>query len=488
MQQFPIGMDKDQKWVEFLLRMANRHGLIAGATGTGKTVTLQTIAENFSKANVPIFTADVKGDLAGLAFPGVDNPKTEQRVRELKMKDYTHEGSPVVFWDIYAKFGHPLRTTVSEMGPLLFGHILDINETQQGIINAAFSYADDHGLLLLDLKDIRSMLNWMKDNPTEFQGKYGNITASSVGAIQRSLLSLEEAGGNLFFGEPAFKIDNLFQHHKDGRGIINILDATQLINNGLLYSTFLLWLLSELFETLPEVGDLDKPKLVFIFDEAHLLFYAAPKLLLEKIIQLVRLIRSKGVGVYFVTQNPVDIPDTVLGQLGNRVQHALRGFTPKDQKAIKAAAQTFRQNSKINTEKVISELEVGEALVSLLDENGAPTVVDKVKIAPPASRIGAITESERQMIIGQSPYNGIYEKTIDRESAYEILQKKIQSAQQTEKETETVMTETPTARGQGRPRQSTTETFLKSTARTVGSQMGRQIVRGILGSIFGKSK
>lgn len=479
-KQIVVGKDKALEPVDLLLSMANRHGLISGATGTGKTVTLQKIAEQFSHAGIPIFTADVKGDLAGIAFPAHANPKIEKRLSELKVTDYTPQGCPVVFWDVAGNKGHPLRATLSEMGPLLLGRLLDLNPTQQGVLNALYKVADDQGLLILDLKDLSSLIVWAKENASSLQGEYGNITASTLGAIQRGLMTLSTSGGESFFAEPAFSIDNLFQKNANGKGIVNILDATQLINDPLLYSTFLLWLLSELFEKLPEVGDLDQPKLVFIFDEAHLLFNSAPKPLLEKIEQLVRLIRSKGVGVYFVTQSPLDVPESVLGQLGNRVQHALRGFTPKDQKAIKAAAQTFRQNPAFKTEAAISELEVGEALLSFLDEKGAPTMVKRAKIIPPESRIGTITDAERQSLIQQSPYYGKYEKIVDRESAYEILNKAVDNKTDGEEK------EKAPRKPVGRPRQSATQAIIVSTARSVGTQLGRQIVRGILGSIFKK--
>lgn len=485
MAQFPVGSDQKHHLIQFDLAMANRHGLITGATGTGKTVSLQKIAEQFSQLGVPVFSADIKGDLSGIAFPAdKDNPILKKRLQDLKIDQFTPAGCPVVFWDIYAKNGHPLRTTVSEVGPLLFARLLNLNETQEGIINAAFSLADDAGWLLLDLKDFRSLLTWMGENANELKSKYGNITTTSIGAIQRGLLSLEEAGGDHFFGEPAFKIDHLFQKDTSGLGIIHILDATKLIQDGRLYSTFLLWLLSELFETLPEVGDIDKPKLVFFFDEAHLLFNAAPKPLLEKINQLVRLIRSKGIGVYFVTQTPLDIPESVLGQLGNRVQHALRGFTPKDQKSIRAAAQTFRQNPKLDTESTIRELGVGEALLSFLDTSGAPTMVEKAKVIPPVSRIGAISANERQALIKKSPFYGVYDEPMDRESAYEMLQNLTHKMQVEKENKERVGTSTSHTRG--RPRQSVTEAVITSTARSFGTQIGRQIVRGILGSIFGK--
>jgi len=480
---------------ELYLDMANRHGLIAGATGTGKTVTLQTIAEQLSRAGIPVFTADVKGDLSGISQPAVENPKIKDRLKKLKISKYTPRSCPVIFWDIYGKNGHPLRATISEVGPLLLGRFLNANEVQQGIINAAFSFADDQGLLLLDLKDIRSLLDWMAENSAEIKTKYGNVSKTSIGALQRSLLTLSEAGGEGFFGEPALKLEDLMQKDSSGNGIISVLDATKLISDPRLYSTFLLWLLSELYEQLPEVGDLDKPKLVFIFDEAHLLFDSAPKPLMEKIEQMVRLIRSKAVGIYFVTQNPLDVPETVLGQLGNRVQHALRAFTPKDQKAVKTAAQTFRQNPKLNTEKTITELAVGEALLSFLDESGTPELVEKVDIVPPESRIGAITAAERAALMKQSSLGTAYDTAVDRESAYEMIQKRMlnktmngenaaKSAPQTTRQGRTQQPSAP----RGRPRQSAMEVIVKSTARAVGSQVGRQIIRGLLGSIFGGKK
>lgn len=488
MPQFLIGFDEKGAPTLFDIAMANRHGLIAGSTGTGKTVTLQRIAEQFSAAGVSVFTADVKGDLGGIAFPSDINPKLEQRIKDLKIKDYRPEGNPVVFWDIYGKNGHPLRTTISEMGPLLLGRLLDLNDTQQGVLNAAFNIADDEGLLLLDLKDLRALLDWISQNAGQLKAKYGNIASNTLGAIQRGLLTLKDAGGDVFFGEPAFKVDNLFSKDSQGKGIINILDATKLVNDPRLYSTFLLWLLSELFETMPEVGDQEKPKLVFFFDEAHLFFNSAPKPLLEKIEQLVRLIRSKGVGVYFITQSPLDIPETVLGQLGNRVQHALRAFTPKDQKAVKVAATTFRKNPEIETETAITQLGVGEALVSFLDLKGTPSIVQKIKVYPPLSRIGPVTTSEHAEIVNQSPFHGLYEKSVDRESAYELINKRILD-KPTEKTVDKPFSEQPeTKRSPGRPRDTLAETVLKSTARTFGSTLGRQIVRGIMGSIFGKRK
>ncbi len=481
MEKFIVGLNDQLDPIEFQLAMGNRHGLIAGATGTGKTVTLQRIAEQFANAGVSVFTADVKGDLSGIAMPASDNPKLMQRLADLKITNFTPAGNPVVFWDIFGKSGHPLRTTISEMGPLLLGRLLNLNDTQQGVLNAAFSLADDQGLLLLDLKDLRSVLEWMGNNAATLKSKYGNIANTSLGAIQRGLLTLQEAGGEHFFGEPAFNIQQLFQKEASGKGIIHILDATTLINDGRLYSTFLLWLLSDLFEIAPEVGDQDKPKLAFFFDEAHLIFNSAPKPLLEKIEQLVRLIRSKGVGVYFVSQNPLDIPETVLTQLSNRVQHALRAFTPKDQKAVKSAAETFRKNPKLDTATAIQELAVGEALVSLLDNTGTPTIVQKVRVLPPASRLGPITVSERETLVRHSVFAGQYDQAIDRESAYEVLNKKTAAALETPAPEEKPTPKRPV----GRPRQTIVEALMTSTARSIGSSVGRQIIRGILGSILG---
>lgn len=475
-----ITQTKEKKYLN--LSMANRHGLIAGATGTGKTVTLQSIAEQLSRAGVCVFTADVKGDLAGLAFPGVDKPKIKKILAQEFDIKATGQANPTVFWDIYGQSGQPLRTTISDMGPLLLGRLLHANDTQQGIITAAFSVADDQGMLLLDLKDFRCLLDWMGTNAEQLQGKYGNISKTSIGALQRGLLSMQEAGGDKFFGEPALKLEHLLQKDSAGNGYINILDASQLINDSRLYSTFLLWLLSELFEQLPEVGDVDRPKLVFFFDEAHLLFKSAPKVLLDKIEQVVRLIRSKGVGVYFVTQNPLDIPETILGQLGNRVQHALRAFTPKDQKAVKAAAQTFRQNPELDIDKVIMELGVGEALVSFLDETGIPGEVEQVQILPPLSRMGTITPEERKIILKESPTHGTYEQSIDRESAYEVIAKRTLQRQQQ------VSAENKPSKSTKSATHSKADSILKSTTKILNSRVGQQIVRGILGSIFGSKK
>src|SRR5881628_1274925 len=417
-----ILIGKGERPVHLLPRYGNRHGLVAGATGTGKTISLMVMAEGFSRLGVPVFMADVKGDVAGLAMAGTPNEKIQQRVAQIGMPGYTNEASPVVFWDLYGKAGHPVRATVSEVGPSLLARMLEINDTQEGMLEIAFKLADDRGLLLLDLDDLRALLGFVADNRKEISTKYGLISTQSIAAIQRSLLGLEREGGEALFGEPALDLNDLMRTDTSGRGIVNILAADQLILKPRLYSSFLLWLLSELFERLPEVGDLEKPKLVFFFDEAHLLFADIEPAVEQKIEQMVRLIRSKGVGVYFVSQNPLDIPEVVLGQLGNRAQHALRAFTPRDQKAVRAAAETFRQNPKLKVEAVLTELAVGEALVSMLDENGSPQIVERAKIVPPRSQVGAITPDQRKQIISSSVLFGHYEKAIDRESAYEILQ------------------------------------------------------------------
>ncbi|MGH7854404.1 MAG: helicase HerA-like domain-containing protein [Candidatus Binatia bacterium] len=461
-----------------LPRMANRHGLIAGATGTGKTVSLRVIAEGFSRIGVPVFLADVKGDLSGLIRPGADNPKISERLQNLGLEGFQFAGNPAVFWDLFGEQGHPVRTTISDMGPLLMSRLLNLNETQSGVLNLVFKIADDNGMLLLDLKDLRAMLQYVGDNAAQFKTQYGNVSAASIGAIQRGLLALEEQGGDKFFGEPALDLEDMMQTDGSGRGVINVLVAERLINAPKLYATFLLWLLSELFERLPEVGDPEKPKLVFFFDEAHLLFTDAPEALMEKIEQVIRLIRSKGVGVYFVTQNPLDVPDVVLGQLGNRVQHALRAFTPRDQKAVKAAAQTFRQNKDIDVETVITELGVGEALVSFLDEKGQPIVVDRALIYPPQSQLPPLAAGEREQAVKQSTLYGHYEKLMDRESAYEMLKTRapqVPSGQQ------------PSAGGSAWQSQAgeMAEALGKSAVRAIGSQLGREIMRGVLGSIFG---
>src|SRR5580693_9001094 len=407
-----------------LAGMSNRHGLVAGATGTGKTVTLQVMAEALSSIGVPVFAADVKGDLSGISQAGKSSPKFEERVKTMGLEPVIFSGCPVVFWDVFGKQGHPVRATVSEMGPLLLSRILNLNDTQTGVLTLVFKIADDHGLLLLDMKDLQAMLQHVSENAKEYQTQYGNVSAASVGAIQRGLVAVGQQGGDLFFGEPALNIEDLLQVDANGKGVVNILAADQLMQSPQLYATFLLWLLSELFEKLPEVGDPEKPKLVFFFDEAHLLFNDLPSVLQNRIEQVVRLIRSKGVGVFFVTQNPIDVPDTVLSQLGNRVQHALRAFSPKDQKAVKAAAQTFRANPKLNVEAVITELGVGEALVSFLDAQGIPGVVERAMVMPPHSQIGPITPEQRTEIIKSSVVAGVYETAVDRESAYEKLKGK----------------------------------------------------------------
>ncbi len=422
------------------LSRANRHGLIAGATGTGKTVTLQGLAESFSANGVPVFVADVKGDLSGVAMPGSPTfkhaDKLEGRAKELGMDDYAYSDNPVIFWDLYGEQGHPIRTTITEMGPLLLSRLLDLNDTQEGVLQIVFKHADENGLLLLDFEDLQALLQWTHENAAELSGVYGNVSKQSVGAIQRQLLSFEAQGADHFFGEPALEIDDFLKTDDQGRGYVNVLAADKLMRSPKLYATFLLWLLAELFESLPEVGDPEKPKLVFFFDEAHLLFDDAPKALQEKIEQVVRLIRSKGVGVFFVTQNPIDIPEDVAGQLGNRVQHALRAFTKRDQRAIKAAAETFRINEDLDTEEVITELKVGEALVSTLDEDGAPTIVQRTLIKPPRSRLGPVTAKERAIIQSISPFEGKYDERIDRESAEEVLAQKAADAAETAKEVE----------------------------------------------------
>lgn len=481
----PILIAKGENDILLLPQMANRHGLIAGATGTGKTVTLQVIAENFSRIGVPSFMADVKGDLSGISQPGIENPKISERVQKLGLTNFGFVGSPVTFWDVFGEQGHSVRATVSEMGPLLLSRLLNLNETQSGVLTLVFKIADDNGLLLLDLKDLRAMVQYVGDNAKQFTTGYGNVSAASIGAIQRGLLTLEEQGGDKFFGEPALNLDDLMQIDSKGRGMINILAAERLMQSPKAYATFLLWLLSELFEQLPEVGDPEKPKLVFFFDEAHLLFNDIPQALEEKLEQVVRLIRSKGVGVYFISQNPLDIPDRVLGQMGNRVQHALRAFTPRDQRAVKAAAETFRSNPKLNVESTLTELGVGEALVSLLDEKGSPGIVERALVCPPSSQIGPISSSQRQQIISQSLLYGHYEKVIDRQSAYEMLKTRAQEVTKTNEPLP--QAPAPRQRG-GSPRQTVTEAMVKSVVRAAGSQIGRQIIRGVMGSILGGSR
>ena len=478
-------------------RLGNRHGLVAGATGTGKTVTLMTIAEGFSRLGVPVFLADVKGDVAGLAVAGTPNDKLLARVAELGVPDYAPEANPTVFWDLFGKLGHPVRTTVSEMGPTLLARILELNDTQSGVLDIVFKLADDRGLLLLDLKDLRALLALVAEERKDISTSYGLVSTQSVGAIQRSLLRLEQEGADAFFGEPALELSDLMRTTPNGRGMINILASEQLIMKPRLYSSFLLWLLSELFETLPEVGDLDKPKLVFVFDEAHLLFDDAPPALQQRVEQVVRIIRSKGVGVYFCSQFPDDVPDDILGQLGNRVQHALRAFTPRDQKAVRTAAETFVPNPALDVAEAISKLGTGEALVSTLQDKGVPMPVERTLIAPPRSRMGAITEAERAQVRAGSPVGHKYDTEIDRESAAEMLAKRAETA--------AAQAEAPPAKtreqdeaeeggfGQAvkdavfgtKRRQGMVETMAKQTARTVGNQIGQKILRGLLGGIFG---
>jgi len=510
---------------ELLLRMANRHGLITGATGTGKTITLQGLAEGFSNAGIPVFTADVKGDLAGLAKNGVSKDFLVKRAAEVGLDPYVFDHFPVIFWDLFGDQGHPIRATVSELGPLLLARLMNLNDTQEGVLNIAFRVADDEGLLLLDLKDLQALLTLIAENAADLTTRYGNVAKATVGSIQRQLLVLENQGGNNFFGEPALAMNDMMRVTRDGRGTISVLAADKLMQSPRLYATFLLWLMSELFETLPEVGDLDKPKLVFFFDEAHLLFDEAPDALIQKVEQVVRLIRSRGVGVYFVTQSPIDVPDRVSAQLGNRVQHALRAYTPREQKAVRAAAETFRANPAFKTDAVISELGVGEALVSLLDNQGTPSIVQRTKIRPPSSFIGAITPDERKQFIINSPVAGQYDQPVDRESAYEVLQKRTET---TAAPTDTATagggglmdeigsvlgtifgTSTPsagTAKGarSGRPRLTAGQLVARQVARTVANQVaggmaakigrsvggsvggsvGRAIVRGTLGSLL----
>ena len=493
--------------------LTNRHGLITGATGTGKTITLQGLAEGLSNLGVPVFLADIKGDLTGISQVGSMSPKLAKVLAERGIEPPSPQSCPTTLWDVFGEQGHPVRATISDMGPLLLGRMLNLNETQAGVLQLVFKVADDNGLLLLDLKDLRAMLQHVGDNASQFTTSYGNISPASIGAIQRGLLQIEEQGGDQFFGEPMLNISD-FMQTVDGKGVVNILAADKLMHSPRLYATFLLWMLSELFETLPEVGDLDKPKLVFFFDEAHLLFKDAPTALVERIELVVRLVRSKGVGVYFVTQNPLDIPDTVLGQLGNRVQHALRAFTPRDQKAVKSAADTMRANPGLDIATAITELAVGEALISLLDEKGRPGVTQRVYVVPPGSQIGPITPAQRQALIAQSLVAGVYEKTVDRESAHEKLKGRAAAAA-SEADERSLRDEAQDAvraprgtaskgsasqpaesgggwlgdllQGSGR-KDSVLETVAKSAARTIGSSVGRELIRGVLGSLLGGSR
>ena len=504
-------------------QFANRHGLIAGATGTGKTVTLKVLAESFSRIGVPVFLADAKGDVSSLAKAGETNPKFEERIKSLNIDSIPFAASPVIFWDLFGEQGHPIRTTVSEIGPLLLSRMLNLNDTQEGVLSAVFRIADDQGLLLIDFKDLKAMITYVSEHAADFKAEYGNLSPASLGAIQRNLLALADQGGDKFFGEPALNIMDFIQTDDQGRGNINLLAADKLMNTPKLYATFLLWMLSELFEQLPEVGDMDKPKLVFFFDEAHLLFDNASDALQEKIEQVVRLIRSKGVGIYFVTQNPLDLPESVLGQLGNRVQHALRAFTPKDQKAVKTAADTFRANPEFEVDQAITELGVGEALISCLDEQGIPQIVERAWVMPPYSSFSPITTDERKGLMNQSVVAGIYEKEVDRESAFEMLQNKVaerqQQAAQAEQDKVAAKEQEALAKQQAKEaealakqqarqqdllikeqqkeaersakqREKMTQdilgTFAKSAARSLGGSTGQKIVRGLLGSLFGK--
>lgn len=471
------------------LRYANRHGLITGATGTGKTVSLQVMAEGFSRAGVPVFAADIKGDLSGIGAIGQPNEGLLKRAADIGFDDYTPQASPVIFWDLFGEQGHPVRTTISEMGPLLLSRLLNLNDTQEGLLNIAFKMADDEGLLLLDLKDLRSLLTEVGERRDEISIKYGNVAIQSVGAVQRALLVLEQQGAEKFFGEQALGLADLMRTTPDGRGYISVLAADRLMSSPRLYSTFLLWLLSELFEELPEVGDPEKPKLVFFFDEAHLLFDDAPKALVDKVEQVVKLIRSKGVGVYFCTQNPADMPEPVLAQLGNRVQHALRAYTPREEKAVRAAAETFRPNPSFSTEEAITQLGVGEALVSTLEEKGVPSIVGRTKIRPPSSHIGPLLPAERAAIMAASPVGGLYDRTIDRESAAEVLLKRNEDRQYAKKRDELREAAAKAERSTTRPasrRQSVEEAAIKSFTRSVASRLGTALVRGILGSLGGR--
>lgn len=480
MQEILIG-GQDGVTVMMNAAMGNRHGMISGATGTGKTITLQVLAEGFSRIGVPVFLADIKGDLSGITLAGQPNEKVDARVQQIGITGFQHRANPAVFWDVFGKTGHPVRTTISDMGPLLLSNLLQLNDTQTGVLYSCFKIADDNGLLLLDLKDLRAMLAWMGDEGKALQAEYGNFAPASLGAIQRQLLVLEEQGAEHFFGEPALKLADFCKTDFSGNGVISILDATDLTSKSpRLYATFLMWLLSEIFENLPEVGDADRPKLVLFFDEAHLLFDQAPKVLADKIEQIVRLIRSKGVGVYFISQSPLDIPEGILGQLGFKAQHALRAYTPKDQQVVKSVAETFRSNPKIDTATTIQELKTGEALVSVLNRDGSPTPVERIFIRPPESQMGAITDQQRTELISRSPFFGQYEQEMDRESAYEMLKQKAEQQVVAEAAAEASKQSSRVSN-----RQSIGEALFKSAARTIGTTVGRQIVRGIMGSLFG---
>ena len=482
-----IFLGKADKRQELFLPMANRHGLVTGATGTGKTVTLQIMAEGFSKAGVPVFAADVKGDLSGISQAGVAQDFLVERAKQVSFEDYGFEATPTIFWDLFGEQGHPIRTTISEMGPLLLSRLMGLTDAQEGALNIAFKIADEEGLALLDLKDLRSLLSDLADRGKELRTDYGNLSAMTIGSIQRRLVVIEEQGGDKFFGEPALDIKDLMRTTRDGRGDMNVLAADKLMSSPQLYATFLLWLLSELFEDLPEVGDPDKPKLVFFFDEAHLLFADAPPGLLQKIEQTVKLIRSKGVGVYFVTQNPLDVPESVLAQMGNRIQHALRAYTPREEKAVKTAADTFRPNPKFKTEKAITQLGKGEALVSVLDLKGVPTMVERTLIRPPESRLGPITPDERQKVVKSSPVYGLYDEAVDRESAYEKLAKRANERAEAQEQAAADKQAEREARAAPRQRETATDRFIKNVAGSVGRQVGsmvvRSLVRGILGGL-----
>ena len=502
--EFLIGGNGDRQ-IHQNAKMANRHGLVTGATGTGKTITLQTLAESFSEIGVPVFLSDIKGDVSGLAMPAKPHAKIDERIQTIGIEHYQMRGFPTIFWDFYGQSGHPLRTTVSEIGPLLWSNLLELNDTQTGVMYSCFKIADDNDWLLLDLKDLRAMLIWLGDNAKELRSEYGNISGASIGAIQRRLLVLEEQGADMFLGEPAINISDLIHTDSSGKGMINVFDASKVIQSSpRLYATFLLWLLSELFETLPEVGDADKPKFVMFFDEAHLLFKDAPKVLIDKIEQVVRLIRSKGVGIYFITQSPLDLPESVLGQLGMKIQHALRAFTPKDKRTVKAVADTFYSNPNIDTESCITELGTGEALVSILNEKSQPTQVERVLIRPPESQIGPMTTAQRKESISRSPYQGRYDEVIDRDSAYEILHRRADELEQARQAEQQAAERTKqqqqaeraaeraaakrhsSSRSSGRRsrRQSSSEAFMKSAARAIGTQLGRSLIRGVLGSFM----
>ncbi len=518
MVELPVIAKSGEEELRLIAAMTNRHGLVAGATGTGKTVTLQVMAEALSSIGVPVFAADVKGDLSGISQPGKGSPKFDARVQAMGLGPVEFAGCPVVFWDVFGKQGHPVRATISEMGPLLLGRILNLNDTQAAVLTLVFKIADDHGLLLLDMKDMQAMLQHVSDHAAEYKGEYGNMSAASLGAIQRGLVQIGQQGGDCFFGEPALDIQDLIQT-QDGKGVVNLLAADKLMQGPQLYATFLLWLMSELFEKLPEAGDLEKPKLVFFFDEAHLLFTDLPPVLSSRIEQVVRLIRSKGVGVFFVTQNPIDVPDVILSQLGNRVQHALRAFSPRDQKAVRAAAQTFRANPKVNVEEVITQLGVGEALVSFLDEKGTPGIVERAMVVPPHSQIGPITPEQRAAIVAASvDLDKAYGTAIDRESAYEKLKGKAVASSATagapsaEKVPLPIpgQAQTPAGAGggwmqeamgvggsvltgllgsgTGHGRMTPVQAMVQSAARTMGSTVGRQLIRGVLGSLMGGGK